>query len=156
MSYSFRLTARVLLYASSHRQDSTYHSLWYTSGGALAGTRNNIHLECFFERHCIHLVSDPEVDGAHGVHAVQLQEQFHHRRGVVALGVQLLLDTGLGVGAVRCTHSVHWKRNKQPQYDLCLWVLFFKVHMQKYVLVDEGAKPGCVSILIRSEINSHQ
>ena len=38
--YSFRLTARVLLYAPSHRQDSTYHGLWCTSRGALAGTRN--------------------------------------------------------------------------------------------------------------------
>ena len=28
--------------ASSHRQDDTYHSLWYTSRGALAGTRNII------------------------------------------------------------------------------------------------------------------
>ena len=27
IGYSFRLTARVLLYASSHRQDSTYHGL---------------------------------------------------------------------------------------------------------------------------------
>ena len=42
MGYSFRLTARVLLYAPSHRQDSTYHSLCYTSRGALAGTRNRI------------------------------------------------------------------------------------------------------------------
>ena len=41
MGYSFRLTARVLLYAPSHRQDSTYHSLCYTSRGALAGTRNS-------------------------------------------------------------------------------------------------------------------
>ena len=39
--YSFRLTARVLLYAPSHRQDNTYHSLCYTSRGALAGTTNN-------------------------------------------------------------------------------------------------------------------
>ena len=37
MGYSFRLTARVLLYASSHRLDSTYHGLYYTSRGALAG-----------------------------------------------------------------------------------------------------------------------
>ena len=41
IGYSFRLTARVLLYASSHRQYSTYHSLCYTSCGALAGTRNS-------------------------------------------------------------------------------------------------------------------
>ena len=41
IGYSFRLTAKVLLYAPSHRQDSTYHSLCYTSLGALAGMRNN-------------------------------------------------------------------------------------------------------------------
>ena len=41
IGYSFQLTARVLLYAPSHRQDSTYHSLCYTSRGALAGTRNS-------------------------------------------------------------------------------------------------------------------
>ena len=40
IGYSFRLTARVL-YAPSHRQDSTYHSLCYTSHGALAGMRNS-------------------------------------------------------------------------------------------------------------------
>ena len=39
--YSFRLTARVLLYAPFHRQDSTYHGLCYTSCGPLAGTRNS-------------------------------------------------------------------------------------------------------------------
>ena len=38
---SYRLTARVLLYAPSHRQDNTYHNLCYTSRGALAGTRNS-------------------------------------------------------------------------------------------------------------------
>ena len=42
MGYSFRLTARVLLYASSHRQDNIYHGLCYTSRGALAGTRNSL------------------------------------------------------------------------------------------------------------------
>ena len=41
MGYSFRLAARVLLYAPSHRQDSTYHGLCYTIRGALAGTRNS-------------------------------------------------------------------------------------------------------------------
>ena len=39
---TFRLAARVLLYAPSHRQDSTYHGLCYTSRGALAGTRNSL------------------------------------------------------------------------------------------------------------------
>ena len=30
IGYSYRLTARVLLYAPSHRQDNTYHGLFYT------------------------------------------------------------------------------------------------------------------------------
>ena len=41
IGYSFRLTARVVSYAPSHTQDSTYHGLYYTSRGALAGTRNS-------------------------------------------------------------------------------------------------------------------
>ena len=41
IDYSFRLEARVLLYASSHRQDNTYLSLYKTSHGALAGMRNS-------------------------------------------------------------------------------------------------------------------
>ena len=44
IGYSYRLTARVLLYASTHRQDNTYHGLCYTSRGALAGTRNSSYL----------------------------------------------------------------------------------------------------------------
>ena len=39
IGYSYRLTARVLLYAPSHRQGNTYHVLCYTSHGALAETR---------------------------------------------------------------------------------------------------------------------
>ena len=41
MGYSFRLTARVLLYVPSHRQDCTNHGLCYTSRGARAGMRNS-------------------------------------------------------------------------------------------------------------------
>ena len=41
IGYFFRLTARVLLYAPSHRQDSTYPGFCYSSRGALAGTRNS-------------------------------------------------------------------------------------------------------------------
>ena len=37
----FPTNSKVLLYAPSHRQDNTYHSLCYTSRGALAGTRNS-------------------------------------------------------------------------------------------------------------------
>ena len=40
IGYSYRLTARVLLYAPSHRQDNRYPGLCYTSRGALAGTRD--------------------------------------------------------------------------------------------------------------------
>ena len=41
MGYSFRLAAKAILYAPSHRQDSTYHGLWYACHGVLAGTRNS-------------------------------------------------------------------------------------------------------------------
>ena len=41
IGYSYRLAAMVILYAPSHRQDNTYHGLYYTSRGALAGTRNS-------------------------------------------------------------------------------------------------------------------
>ena len=41
IGYSYRLTARILLYAPSHRQDNTYHGLCYTSRRALAGTRTS-------------------------------------------------------------------------------------------------------------------
>ena len=41
MGYVFRLAARVILYASSHRQDNTYHGLCYTIRGTLARTRNS-------------------------------------------------------------------------------------------------------------------
>ena len=41
IGYYFRLAARVLVYAPSHRQDDTYHDRCYTSRGALAGTRNS-------------------------------------------------------------------------------------------------------------------
>ena len=45
IGYSFRLAAWVILCASSHRQDNTYHDICYTSRGALAGSahqRDNI------------------------------------------------------------------------------------------------------------------
>ena len=41
MGYSSWLTARVLLYASSHRQDYTYHTFCYISHGALAKLINS-------------------------------------------------------------------------------------------------------------------
>ena len=41
IGYSYRLTAKVLLYAPIHKQDNTYHGLCYTSHGALAETRNS-------------------------------------------------------------------------------------------------------------------
>ena len=38
----FLINSKGLLYAPSHRQDSTYHSLCYTSRGALAETINSL------------------------------------------------------------------------------------------------------------------
>ena len=41
MGYSFLLAARYLLYAPTHRQDSTHHGLCYTSCGELVGIRKS-------------------------------------------------------------------------------------------------------------------
>ena len=38
----FQLAAMVLLYALSHRQNSTCHGLCYPSHGATAGTKNSV------------------------------------------------------------------------------------------------------------------
>ena len=43
--YSFRLAAKDLLYALSHRRDSTYNGLCYTSCGALAGMDFHLHTD---------------------------------------------------------------------------------------------------------------
>ena len=37
----FPISSKGSLYASSHRRDNTYHGLYYTSRGALAGKRNS-------------------------------------------------------------------------------------------------------------------
>ena len=37
----FSISSKDYFYASSHRQDNTYNSLWYTSHGTLAGTKNS-------------------------------------------------------------------------------------------------------------------
>ena len=45
IGYSFWLAARVLLYAPSHRQDSTYHGLCYTSRGVHSDNYQEIHVD---------------------------------------------------------------------------------------------------------------
>ena len=39
----FPISSKVFLYAPSHRQDSTHHSVCYTSRRVLAGTRNTLY-----------------------------------------------------------------------------------------------------------------
>ena len=59
MGYSFRLTARVLLYAPSHRQDNTYHGLCYTSyAGGINHSRHfhNVLRHCSMSRRTFHNV----------------------------------------------------------------------------------------------------
>ena len=56
IGYSYRLTARVLLYAPSHRQDNTYHGLCYTSHGALVEQEID---------QCVHTMKDRSDDPQH-------------------------------------------------------------------------------------------
>ena len=76
IGYSFRLAAKVLLYASSHRQDSTYSGLCYTSRGALAGTRI---LELLQTHICGY-----EAPSEHLLHAGNIQDLLHLLNGVLA------------------------------------------------------------------------
>ena len=79
IGYSFRLTARVSLYAPSHRQDSTYHGLCYTSRGALAGTRN---------RSRVHHMRDRSDDPSH-------HERTLLPRSYISLLIRLFANSGM-------------------------------------------------------------
>ena len=58
MGYSFRLAARVLLYAPSHRQGNIYYGLCYTSRGTMVGTRlsRRRHIRDCDQTYCILLL----------------------------------------------------------------------------------------------------
>ena len=48
IGYSFRIAARFVLYAPSHRQDSAYHDLCYNTRGAMGGTINVCVYVCMY------------------------------------------------------------------------------------------------------------
>ena len=78
IGYSYRLTARVLLYAPSHRQDNTYHGLCYTSRGALAGTRNTKkrrHPSC---KTIINNPAKPPLTNSNSTRCILLQKTWRH------------------------------------------------------------------------------
>ena len=96
--YYYRLTARVLLYAPSPRQDSAYHGLCYISCGAMVGMRSDdlLHhdntafitpvVEHWVERnYCTEAVTDdPHPDGVGdvvlgpGLHATDVRPLVGH------------------------------------------------------------------------------
>ena len=79
IGYSFRLKARVLLYAPSHRQDSTYHGLCFTSRGSLAGTRNTHRKDNrYYGRGC---TSREALDGTINNSMGPSEDLLHHERG---------------------------------------------------------------------------
>ena len=107
IGYSYRLTARVLLYAPSHRQDSTYHSFCYTSRGALAGMRNSSMGPL--------LRIDPTT------HRTMSERSYHGTtsRSYTSTGCDLVLRTSVKryssqFGPQKCFYEVHYvyKHNK--------------------------------------------
>ena len=70
IGYTYRLTARVLLYAPSHRQDNTYHGLCYTSCVALAGTRN-------FQKACSTIQQRPKYNSTTCWYAIRNRGQTY-------------------------------------------------------------------------------
>ena len=99
IGYSYRLTARVLLYAPSHRQDSTYHGLCYTSRGALAGTRNS------------------SMGPTEGVSLVKIFLQHKHHRGSQP-GKDIITTTTEGVSLVKIFLQHKYHRGSQPGKDI--------------------------------------
>ena len=93
IGYSFRLAARVPLYAPSHRQDSTYHGFCYTSRGALAGSRNRS--------------MGPPHEGS-------IRRPSHHERTLLPLSYVLLrfcLDDTSGWSITQTTYAMKaWNR----------------------------------------------
>ena len=120
---SFRLTARVLLYPPSHRQDCTYHGLCYTSRGTLAGTRNSS--------------MGPPHDGsirrpiAPWVDALTTELHLAPRRGDVYAGNSnsgLLTDIGLRPTSAPVVVRInHWATNASGFYTnkLCQYITGF-------------------------------
>ena len=102
MGYSFQLAAMVLLYAPSHRQDSTYHSLCYTSRGALAGTTSRIRSEInsyqrttnalFFSVSIIKITNDRNVLSAS---SQQSRQSISHKAILMAPGLLRCLPSHL-------------------------------------------------------------
>ena len=88
IGYSFRLTARVLLYAPSHRQDSTYHSLCYTSRGA----------PCHFEGCKLRIVFSQALTLTR-VHAADVRQETFKSNDMSRLGSDLGLGSVLGLGS---------------------------------------------------------
>ena len=83
IGYSFRLTARVLVYAPSHRQGSTYHSLYYTSHGALAGTRYSSLPWRYISPHRLKLLTK-NYDNDNGNHGGHNNTNYTHHPAVLA------------------------------------------------------------------------
>ena len=122
MGYSFRLTARVLLYAPSYRQDCTYHSLCYTSRGALAGTRNsyillpkillNSVLEFFYlTTHSTHFIYGYMASDIwlRTIQIVREETRCHHMGYSFRLAARVLLLTGTRNSYISLPKTQSWK-----------------------------------------------
>ena len=101
MSYCFWLAARVLLYIISHRQDSTYHNICYTSCGTLAGIRNSSLgplQEIDPMAHCTMSASSHRQDNTH-TRCGKLAE--------IALWVHTMKDRSVGLSHTMSKRSYH-------------------------------------------------
>ena len=140
MGYSFRLAARVLLYASSHRQDNTYHGVCYTSRGALAGTRNSsmgppwridptTH-RIMGERSYYGATSRSFINRKTGTPAgvsLNIYSSIHQRRSRYGLATQPALPP-------LCSSVVRIER-KGKETHFILWVLLFVLFCFVFLLV---------------------
>ena len=98
MGYSFRIAARVLLCASSHRHDITYYGLCYTSRGALAGERkkpikSNGARWCSVVRAVAHFAMGRRIDPSWWNHGAIFRSSLCSTTGVTKAVVRAILTS---------------------------------------------------------------
>ena len=179
MGYSFRLAARVLLYALSHRQDSTYHSLCYTSHGALAGTRNNSMgtpgridpmIHCTMSGHSYHGATSRSFGSLRGIdprptaHQMDTLYTDYTVCDITSVNYSLYLpvlvylyNTHIKLSSLPCTHY-HKKKIRLQYFNIITTVdlLQYLLLLHIYIYILKTDIPHCVLNVKQRTITSRK
>ena len=113
IGYSYRLTARVLLYAPSHRQDNTYHCLCYTSRGALAA---KVYVCGIIKKCCLCVAVLPHLSLA--INTMKMLTSWSCEAGRVSASYVLSVSFLLRMSAPPCTVPSDTSYTRSGQNDI--------------------------------------